>query len=290
MKKFQKQNNSTGETYGKTLPTEDKPTTITSDRENDPEVQSNSSLSEISIGLDGLPSKGKVYDENVRITYRPYTYGELLHLSQSSKGKESSNKDKIDGINFALNGIYVQGMNKYDLTLSDFNFIAVLRKISTIGQGELTLTWKCPKCKTDNKSSFTMFDLEFEDLKYKGGDLEINGTELQFRPINLTRYISYLKTINKNYNKDMALMAYQVVNLEFEEAYNIIKDAIDEEDVDALESIDSALYHDTKDMKVSCNKEDCGYSSTIPFQFIDSFIISNKRNKGTAPSKVRFIE
>ena len=257
-------------------------------REEDPEVKANSSLPEISVDLENLPSRGLPYPE-AKITYRPYTYGELIHLAQSSKGKANTNNDIIDSIQYTLNGIYVANIEKEDLTLSDYNYISVLRKISTIGQGDLFLSWKCPECGYQNKTEFTLFDLEFVNLTQKGFIAELSGREVDFVPLTVRNYIKFLRNKATTLDKDIALLALQVKNMKFEEAYQFLYN-LTGINIEILKEVDNLLYHDVKDIEVKCQKGDCGFTSKLPFQVIDKFLVADQGHRGSVKAKIRPIE
>ena len=69
----------------------------------------------------------KPYPKGVKISYRPFTFGEIKQYSQSVFDPSSKFK-------WLLQGIEVEGMNKEDLTVCDFTYITLLRNLNTFSE------------------------------------------------------------------------------------------------------------------------------------------------------------
>ena len=115
-------------------------------------------LPEINLKVKELPSKSLPYPDNCEIKYRPYAYGEVKKISQSSMSMKEVYRTLLDGVECS-------NFDKFDLTLPDALFIGVLRKISTLGVTDVYIPYKCTKCNGTGKHIIKTDNLEFLDLE-----------------------------------------------------------------------------------------------------------------------------
>lgn len=211
--------------------------------ENKPQ-EHKSQLAEIEVK--DLPSKFKSY-KNKKISFRPYTFGDVNRLNQSKLSQTSKIKRILEGITC--------GFDPYLLTFADFLYINLLRKISTFGSKKFKVKFSCSLCKSTNTLNVDEGELEFDDIEV---DMPITATlsnnrELVFSPLTVKDYLTLL---NKNLADDrIAVLAIQVANIQYDEAFEIIDKAVGD-DSDILEEVDSLLYHTLKPMNIKC--ESCG--------------------------------
>ena len=118
-------------------------------------------LPEVKMKVNGLPSRGIPYPNGASIKHRPFTFGEIKKISQS----KLDTKEKFE---FILSGIDCS-FDKLDLTLPDFMYIGLLRKISTLGTTEGILVVKCPKCNKEHNERLEIGSakskIDFHDMK-----------------------------------------------------------------------------------------------------------------------------
>ena len=81
-----------------------------------------------------LPSGFIAYPEGVKISYRPYVFGEIKKFNQS-------NMSKLNAYELAMQGVVVEGMPKDDITFADMLYIALLRKISSLGDTSFSVSF-----------------------------------------------------------------------------------------------------------------------------------------------------
>lgn len=202
------------------------------------------------VNVTELPSDFLPYPEGVEVTYKPYTYGELKRFSQS----KLSVKQRYE---FILDGIGVSGMPKEKITFQDFLFLALLRKLSSIGIGDILVKYNCQKCGFENSNHVKLDTLDFESLSKNVPDLPanltINGQDLEFSPLTIE---DYFKLYSENKDKDhVAIMAIQCRSHNFKAAMDAIFGA-NPEDSELLNELDKVFYHGLKTLKFPCaNKE-----------------------------------
>lgn len=233
--------------------------------------------------IDQLPSKCLSYPEGVQISYRPYSFGEAKKLSQS----KFSVKEHID---FVLNGVQTQGLkSKYDLTYSDFLYISLLRRISTVQTKTVSITFPCRYCETPNTYQINISDLEFQDVEIPKLPMIVNikGKDLRFSFFTIGNYIEAQK---RNVLKDdMALLAYSVKNLQFKEAYSIITDeSLSFEDGSVLDVVEAKLFHGLKTKEFVCQKGDCGQTSKVNLEILNMVISPFRDDEDTYRDRIRY--
>ena len=209
------------------------------------------SISNIEISLEDLPSKGKAYPPSTRISYRPYTFGELRSISSSNK--QLSVKQEYEKI---LDGIGTVGIKKLDLTLSDTVYLSILRRISTTPTERFTVSFKCRKCKKDN-SHFKYFRelIDFEELNIPKlpMNVEFSFGKCSFKPITVGQYLDLL-TMGLGLDIS-ATLAIQVIDRPFKDIYPIIAECSDKRDIELLEEVEKLLHHDQNPAVLHCS---CG--------------------------------
>lgn len=205
-----------------------------------------------------LPSKFLPYPEGCSIKYRPFTFGEIKSFSQSKLTLKSR-------IEFMLEGIETS-FPKQDLTYPDFEFILILRKYSTVGAGSFYIDVPCGGCKKELRVIFDLSKIEFDDLECKA--LPVRTTvgvdkELVFWPLTIGKYLEFYDNKKaQEMNTELAILSYQVSNMPFEEAYNVIYN-LSGEDITVVQRIDNLLYHGVKNLEKVCDSEDCGYRNSV---------------------------
>jgi len=225
-----------------------------------------------------LPSQGKLYPKNLELFFRPYTFGEVKTINQQSKTNFTS-KTTVEQI---LSGVEANlpDFDLKNLTLQDALFIGFLRKRSTfLKQDKVLIHKQCTHCEKvvdflleENKS------LEFKDLAAPQLPIytEINGIELSFQPLTVNNYFQYLDFITDQIDKmedfytDIASMAVQCNNKDFQEAYDLIFSSSYEE-AEKLEEVSKLLDHELKPVELACPS--CKTVNTIKLDEVDLLVL-----------------
>lgn len=201
-----------------------------------------------------VPSKGLSYPKGHKISYRPYVFGELKKVSGSRTTFEELARIILAGIktSFPIG----------DLTFYDFLYLALLRKLSTIGDTTIIATHTCPnkKCQVSNSYEIQVgpknCEIDFWNVDYDelpvSVDLKLGDPEestYEFYPLTI---LNYLKLERMNLHKDpTAKLAMQCGNASFEVIRPKLYRAYGEESI-VLTQVEEILNHGVKPINVSC--------------------------------------
>lgn len=247
-----------------------------------------------------LPSGGKAYPVGLEVRYRPYSFGEIKTINQSTL----SIKEKILEI---LEGITVSSdFDPLDLTLQDGFFLGFSRKRETfLREDKIVIPHHCAGC--DRRSDFIMQenkDLDFYDLaapKLPIG-ISLHGEDFSFTALTIRQYFSYLDHLtkavddNNELDAEAAMMAVQCVSHSFEEAYQACFNAPPEGQDDLVE-VDKMLRHELKPVTFKCtNKVEtdgvasvCGHESTLRLDEVGRLVLPFRDESGEPrKSRLRF--
>jgi len=220
-------------------------------------------LYQYKLDYSDLPSKGKAYPENGKISYSSLSYGEVKYLS-------NSDLTEYEFYKFFFDKKIKTTFDKKLLTFFDFIFIVFIIRLSVFGDNEITMKYTCEKCGKENKNTIKLSELEFFDINV---DLpikfELNDEILEFYPLTIGDYLFLEKSSFKD--DEDAKMALMMKNKTFNEAYKIIKEKMSGQLVNALETIDTILYHGVKNLKFTC--KECGFLAEFPFYDIYGHVV-----------------
>lgn len=202
-----------------------------------------------------LPSKFLAYPKGVEISYQPYRFGELKKFAQS----KLSIKQRYE---FILEGIIVSGMEKTALTFNDFIFIALLRKLSSIGVHDIQITFNCSKCGFENKHHVELDKLDFDEIQAPElpAYVTINGKDLTFTPLTVNDFFNLFREGKEN--DPVGILAMQCRSHRFKEAYDIIYGA-NTEDSQLLEELNKIFHHGLATLKIPCKNRDAVVSEFV---------------------------
>ena len=228
------------------------------------------------IEVTEIPSKFLPYKDG-KIHYRPYTYGEVDSFSDS---KISTSR----AMDFVLEGIETKGFDKYDLTLGDFLFIALLRKISSFGTIEFQVT-SSYKGKVVSKV-LSHEDIEFNDLNIDALPivLTLSNTEMHFTPLTVR---GYQNLIEKDIDNERATLAMQCINMEFDAAYEIINNSVGK-DITYLKEVDKLLHHSVMTVEIVFNIDDKEVRKSIEVDDPNTLVLPFLGSEESAGSPIRF--
>lgn len=237
-----------------------------------------SALPLISIIDKDIPSRFLGYPEESEITYRPYTYGEILKFSQSKF-------DKIGRIKFLLDGIQTSFPIE-DLYYFDFLYISVLRKLKTFSQSELIVSHICSNCETKQKFNFNLSNIDYKDLDVSALPIILDvddSTELHFKPLTVGKFMDLSR---KNLDDDrLAITVAQVINKTTEIARKLVY-GLSGEAFEAIREIDTMLYFGMKTVPHTC--AECGFENAVNLGGDGIAIEPFREHEVSARSKIRF--
>jgi len=228
------------------------------------------------IEVKELPSKFLPYG-NGKIFYRPYTYGEVDAFSDS-------NINASKAMDFVLEGIETDGFEKYDLTLGDFLFIALLRKISSFGTLEFQVTSSYrghPINKVLNHEDIEFDDLEIEALPVV---LTLSNVEMHFMPLTVRGYQSLYQ---REIDNERAALAMQCINMKFDEAYEIINNTTGR-DISYLKEVDAMLHHSISPVDVVFTVDGQEVHKSIEIDDPNALVLPFLGSEESTGSPIRF--
>lgn len=243
----------------------------------------------IYLTQDQLPSKGLAYPKYFELSYRPYTFGEIQKINQSKINTKQKLAFVMEGINTSF--------DKELLTLSDLSYIALLRKISTIGGHKVNVSARCTQCRhevtevLDFGTSKSI--IEFQDLLAPELPIRItfsNYQEYAFKPIT---FKSFCKIIEQGLEGDtIALITHQCIDpSQYDELYKVIENSTYEDQV-LLEELDKYLEHNIKPVPIACkNKVSdkiCGHINLVELSGGEALLLPFREPKKSHSSRIRF--
>lgn len=189
-----------------------------------------------------LPSKFLPYPKGTKIYYRPYSWSEIEYLNVS----------KVDDITIyqnILQGIRTTNIEPTDLTMWDFYYVALLRKISSLGTPQFSIVYSSHGSTHTKVASIE--DIDFEDLSVPAlpVNAKLNTGTYSFTPLTVGKYIELVK--RELDSDDVALMAAQCT-LPLDEALEASKKWYGS-DLVTLDRVDHLLDHDLKPMTDTIN-------------------------------------
>lgn len=242
----------------------------------------NKNLPEIEVS--DVPSKFIAYPKNCHIKFKPYTWGEVKKFNQSKM-------NVIDNIKFVLDGIECS-FDKYSLTVPDFLYIGLMRKISTFGNSKFTLKHICEKCQEIKTETFDATMLEFQDIKAPAVPAFANfeSVQFEFMPLTINDYIFLVE--NALVDDEIAMMAKQCRNMEFKEACEKLY-ALSPDEGGYIDKIDKAFFHEIKPLKFICNSvikgTECHHENLVEVEGGDAFVYPFRgEGSGTIKSRISY--
>lgn len=223
------------------------------------------------IVLQKLPSNFLPYPKGTEISYHPYKFGELKKFAQS----KLSIKQRYE---FILDGIFVSGMEKNKLTFNDFLFIALLRKMSSIGVHDVIVKFKCNKCNFENEHHVSLNALDFDEIKVPElpANIVIHDKEMAFTPLTVEDFFTLFREGKEN--DPVGILAVQCRSHKFKEAYDIIFDA-NPEDSELLDELNKMFYHGLATMKFPCTNKEANVTERIDGLEIEKTVHCDYENK-----------
>jgi len=207
------------------------------------------------VELQELPSKFLPYPKGVSVFYRPYRYEELDSYNDSSLGLAES-------LRFIMDGVITRGMDKYDLTLSDFMYIALLRKVSSLGTVEFKVGY-ADALGISGSQVLTFDDIVYDELEIPVLPIRANlaGKEWVFNPLTVNQYLTLINLGDDKHLCERHLMAAQCAS-PFDESLTLINN-LDGADLVTVKRIDEYLGHGIQPVVITFTHKDKEYRKTV---------------------------
>ena len=190
-----------------------------------------------------LPSKFKGYPKGTKINYTPITLGELETLNPTQ------DIDITQGIAMLLKSIHCNTLDPQDLYYWDVMYIGIQRKLLAFGNTEGTIYRTCPKCGNTISKKFLYTDLDFKQLQAPDLPLKmkINNKDVEFGLVTMKQFLQ----IDPDQGA-MGVYARMIKNMEFNEAYSLVKGCYGL-DIKKILYADKQLDYGLKPFMVTCN-------------------------------------
>jgi hypothetical protein len=226
-----------------------------------------SSLPDIEIFNDNIPSRMIPYPQGSKISYKPYTVGDLEYLAQSKLSPKEKFKYILKGIKTSFNPL--------DLTFYDFVFLSMLRRLSSFDSNKLNMSHKCRSCGEVVKKTIDLNQVEFTDLfenvpkEFEDPKLpivlDLDGNELHFGPLTIDDYFflmdkGLLDVENSFFADRNHMLAKMCSNKDFDSVLRLIKNAHGKYD-EVFDMITNMLAHPIKNIDMKC--EECEYVNQV---------------------------
>jgi hypothetical protein len=228
-------------------------------------------LSAIRADVEDLPSRQLPYGESGKVQISPYTMDEMVFLNTSKITIE-------DQIDFIANGIFCEGMESIDLTLPDFLYCSLARKLASLGTSGFRARYQCPngECGHINETIVEPGGkLDFTNLEVPALPIKVDKigalTDLRFMPITVRQY---KELIQNKQDGAIAFLAKQCVSHTYEIAYATFR-ALSGVDLLKLKRVDQLLAHSLAPIEATCVK--CGTSITVELDGWQAVILPFRR-------------
>lgn len=235
--------------------------------------------------LSQVPSGFKGYPGVDYIEIRAFTLGELKYLSSGL-----TDAQVIEAFRQAI-----RNMDAAELSYQDFIFISSYINVVTSETQDWTMEITCRSCGKDFSFETGRDGLfQFEELSVPALPIvvEFNNVELHFDLPRLKDTLT-AKELSKKFPKaseEIISLAAQVRNIPAVEAFKVLNNLTDPEDISLIEEIQKLLYHGALPISATC--PECNYEgkyqvgqgvSTIkPFRTTGKSV-GNRIKYGVAP-------
>lgn len=197
---------------------------------------------------DDLPSRMMAYPPGAKVSYRVYTFGDVLDINEANL----TLREKFERI---LEGITTVGFPKEDLTVSDFLYLGFQRKISTFGTTEFTAHFQCQfgDCQRLSEANLDTGILAFDYIRAPALPVTLKQFpglgSCTFMPLTVGQY---LELDRQGLDSSVHMLARSCTNQDFLKSYNAFYFAVGE-DARHLQQMDDWLGHGLMPVSVACN-------------------------------------
>jgi hypothetical protein len=166
-----------------------------------------------------------------------------MRISQSIVGIKASYQAILEGIETSF--------SKEDLTLQDFLYVALARKLTTLGKGQFIVPYVCHSCLQRSNAVLDLDKVDIRDIEATALPVTVTleKGEYQFKPITLSQFFGLVD--REKTGDSLAYLAMMCCNKEYEEAYADFN-SCSFNDGKILQEVDRVLGHGLRSMKNEC--------------------------------------
>lgn len=210
--------------------------------------QIDDTIPRINLESTDLPSKGMLYPKGCEIIYKPYTYGEVTQVSNSKLSVKQNFELILKGIETSF--------DKNKLTLSDFLYIGLLRRLSTLGGTEFDCVYVCRHCNENKVGSLKTTELEFEEITAPEFPISFKTPKgiLKFKPITVGQYSDLLRDGKES--DEIAKLSLECFDHPNLDVYDYIQNCPSNIGR-VFDRIDKLMAHGLKSHVFTCSDEKC---------------------------------
>lgn len=256
------------------------------------------SLPEMVVDAEKLPSRGLGYPEGSKIFYRSYTFGEI------KKASATNDLDLLQLIELVMSGIRVEQFDKFSMSFIDMLYVGLLRRVSSQGDLRYEIPYHCEKCGKVNKAVFGSNDIDFEEISKDCQSVPLEF-ELGEKTVQMTYpTVQMMMDVKKGTKKgkgvkdSLAISASTIINMKFEDAYNLLSNLVNNDDIETLEEVDELLYHGIKPIESVCknkvtdestgNENYCSHTNHVSIEGKELLIRPFREGERPKRDKIRF--
>lgn len=155
-----------------------------------------------------LPSKGKAYPPGTQVFTRPYTLGEIRQLSGDLSRKQV--------LSLLVKGVAISGssMKVPELTMGDVDYIATLRKVLTLGDGE-SISIKLTRNDVVYERTIKLTDIPFKEMGAEACPITVDRLgsrdNVTIYPLTLEKYTFVTERYTGKMDREMVLMGAMLI-------------------------------------------------------------------------------
>jgi len=199
-----------------------------------------------------LPSRSLSYPAGTVVRYYPYTWGEVEAIN--AQPLDMALEERYD---FLMRGVETVKMDKYDLTLSDFLFVQLSRKIVSTGSTVFRVKFQCenPECRAVVTAPVDSDKLEFDYMPAQELPVQVelsNEEVYKFMPLTVKQFLDLIRQDQDTENGPV-LLAAQCISHEFLKCVDTFKNSFSE-DTQKLEWAIEQLEHSVAPVDLTCPK------------------------------------
>jgi len=199
------------------------------------------------------------------IKYVPYKYNEVSRISQSSTSERDKFKRYLEGVKC--------NFDPFDLSLSDFYFISLNRKMSSSPLDEFSVDYYCGgnNCRTKSTQVFKSEELSFEWLDVEALPLIISADD-KVLEVGVVTIKGFLKAVEANRVDFNGIFASMINGMNYVEALRFLDNLDPSSELTyCIEEANEILGHSVESIKSNpCKK--CGFESMITITDMEAVI------------------
>ena len=236
----------------------------------EPALGSESARGMALVQPDDIPSRYLPYPSGTSIFYRPYTFGEIETFNDSALSES-------ERLRFVLAGILCKGIEPGALTLADWLYLGMLRKLSVFGTNKFTVVvpaneeeGRLAHSEIIDMNRISVHDLDVPALP---ACITINGKDTHFNPLTVGAFAELMVKLREDATRagddvevrsptESEILAYQCINMPTEDALKLIQGATKHELID-LQDLDRLFQHRVNPLTITWMQDEKEYTETI---------------------------